>query len=147
MRWQERVTGKVWLTGLVVMLLNGCAQLPSSSVVGDQEQMLIPEPPSPRPNGAIFQAQRGYQPLFEDRRPRMVGEILTIVLDEQVSASKTSVANANRGGSASLGLSELPDALETLAEYGFDLSGDSEFSGGEQFLHRHHHGIRAGGDE
>ncbi|WP_116474235.1 flagellar basal body L-ring protein FlgH [Zobellella maritima] len=129
MRWQERLTGKVLLTGLVV-LLNGCAQLPRSSVVGEQEQMTLPEPPQPKANGAIFQAQRGYQPLFEDRRPRMVGEILTIVLDEQVSASKTSAANANRGGSASLGLSELPDALETLAEYGFDLSGNSEFSGG-----------------
>lgn len=130
MRWQERYAGKVWLSGLVVLLLNGCAQLPRSSVVGEQEQMVIPEPPAPMPNGAIFQAQRGYQPLFEDRRPRMVGEILTIVLDEQVSASKTSAANANRGGSASLGLSELPDALATLAEYGFDVSGDSDFSGG-----------------
>ncbi|GHA06012.1 flagellar basal body L-ring protein FlgH [Oceanisphaera arctica] len=122
--------GKVWLSGLVVLLLNGCAQLPRSSVVGEQEQMSIPESPPPRHNGAIFQAHRGYQPLFEDRRPRMAGEILTIVLDEQVSASKTSASNANRGGSASLGLTELPDALATLAEYGFDLSGNNDFSGG-----------------
>jgi flagellar L-ring protein FlgH len=122
--------GKVWLSGLIVLLLNGCAQLPRSSVVGEQEQMPIPEAPPSRPNGAIFQSHRGYQPLFEDRRPRMAGEILTIVLDEQVSASKTSASNANRGGSASLGLTELPDALATLAEYGFDLSGNNDFSGG-----------------
>ncbi|MGU0160348.1 flagellar basal body L-ring protein FlgH [Escherichia coli] len=30
----------------------------------------------------------GYQPLFEDRRPRNIGDTLTIVLQENVSASK-----------------------------------------------------------
>lgn len=30
----------------------------------------------------------GYQPLFEDRRPRNIGDTLTITLQENVSASK-----------------------------------------------------------
>ncbi|MBH8579897.1 flagellar basal body L-ring protein FlgH [Bisbaumannia pacifica] len=118
------------LLALTLLALAGCAQIPHASVVGEQEQISIPDRPAPVANGSIYQERRGYQPLFEDRRPRMVGDILTIVLDEEVSASKNARTNADRNGSASLELDTLPDALETLAEYGFDLSGTSDFDGG-----------------
>ncbi|WP_374710062.1 flagellar basal body L-ring protein FlgH [Halomonas koreensis] len=119
-----------WLAVLALLVLGGCAQIPHASVVGEQERIEIPERPAPRANGSIYQPRRGYQPLFEDRRPRMVGDILTIVLDEQVSASKNAQSNADRSGSAGLDLAQLPDALDTLAEYGFDVSGESDFEGG-----------------
>ncbi|MFY0989076.1 flagellar basal body L-ring protein FlgH [Halomonas sp. C05BenzN] len=118
------------LLALGMLMLGGCAQIPRASVVGEQERIEMTEPPPRVANGSIYQPQRGMQPLFEDRRPRMIGDILTIVLDEEVSASKNSQSNANRNGSADLNLAELPDALERLAEYGFDLSGSSDFSGG-----------------
>lgn len=118
------------LLALTMLALGGCAQVPRASVVGEQEKIAIAEPPPRLANGSIYQAHRGAQPLFEDRRPRMVGDILTIVLDEQVSASKNSQSSMNRNGSASLDLAQLPDALERLAEIGFDLSGTSDFNGG-----------------
>ena len=120
------------LVGVLCLLVSGCAQLPRASVVGEQEQVNIAEPRPPVPNGSIYQANAGYayQPLFEDRRPRAVGDILTIVLDEEVSASKNSQSNADRSGSAGLTIDSAPDALEKLAEYGFDLSGQSDFAGG-----------------
>ncbi|WP_089684692.1 flagellar basal body L-ring protein FlgH [Billgrantia gudaonensis] len=108
----------------------GCAQIPRASIVGEQEKLAMNEPPPRKANGSIYQPQRGYQPLFEDRRPRQIGDILTIVLDEEVSASKNSRSNADRDGSSSLEFEQLPDALDTLAEYGFDISGESDFSGG-----------------
>lgn len=120
----------VGFLALSALALSGCAQIPRASVVGEQEKIYVAEPPPRNANGSIYQPHRGYQPLFEDRRPRMVGDILTIVLDEEVSASKSASSNANRDGSASLELEQLPDALDTLAEYGFDLSGASDFSGG-----------------
>ena len=122
---------RIALAGLVLFLLvlAGCAQIPRASVVGEQEQISIADRPPPIPNGSIYQARQGYQPLFEDRRPRSVGDILTIVLDEQVSASKNSQSNAGRSGSANLELGQLPDVLDTLAEYGFDVSGQNDFSG------------------
>ena len=62
--------------------------------------------PAPVVNGSIFQTAQpinyGYQPLFEDRRPRNVGDTLTIVLQENVSASKSSSANASRDGKTNL---------------------------------------------
>lgn len=117
------------LVATLMLAVGGCAQLPRPSVVGEQEKIVISEPPPPIPNGSIYQPATGYQPLFEDRRPRNVGDILTIVLDEDVSASKNSSSNAGRDGSASLELAQLPDALSQLAEYGFDLNGENDFSG------------------
>lgn len=76
-----------------MLVVAGCAQIPRASVVGEQEQISIVDRPPPIPNGSIYQARQGYQP-FEDRRPRSVGDILTIVLDEEVSASKNSQSNA-----------------------------------------------------
>ncbi|MGP9633958.1 flagellar basal body L-ring protein FlgH [Halomonas sp. AOP43-A1-21] len=113
-----------------ILLAAGCAQIPRASVVGEQEQIDIVDRPPPVANGSIYQSRRGYQPLFEDRRPRAMGDILTIVLDEQVSASKNASTNAARAGSSSLTLAQLPDVLDTLAEYGFDVSGASDFTGG-----------------
>ncbi|XGA80154.1 flagellar basal body L-ring protein FlgH [Halomonas sp. CH40] len=115
--------------GLLLILVSGCAQVPRASVVGEQEQISIVDRPPPVANGSIYQARRGYQPLFEDRRPRSIGDILTIVLDEEVSASKNAQSNAGREGSAGLELEQLPDVLDTLADFGFNVSGNSDFSG------------------
>lgn len=130
---RQTPTWRAWrllCLAVTVSVMAGCAQLPRASVVGEQEQVTIPDRPAPLANGSIYQVQRGYQPLFEDRRPRMVGDILTIVLDEEVSASKNSQSNANRNGESGLTFLEVPDALEQLAEYGFDISGSSDFNGG-----------------
>ena len=122
------------LMAIAVLILSGCAQVPRASVVGEQEQINIAEPPPRLANGSIYQGHRGSQPLFEDRRPRMIGDILTIVLDEQVSASKNAQSNMSRSGSTGLELTALPDVLERLAENGVDLSGElsgnSAFNGG-----------------
>ncbi|MBL7251723.1 flagellar basal body L-ring protein FlgH [Alloalcanivorax sp. C16-2] len=115
---------------IAVLALSGCAQLPRPSVVGEQEKVAIPQPPPARPDGSLFQARRGYRPLFEDRRPVMVGDVLTVLLDEQVSASKSSQSNADRNGSAALTPTAVPKGLEDLSDYGFDLAGENTFQGG-----------------
>lgn len=88
------------------------------------------------PNGSIFQTVQpmnyGYQPLFEDRRPRNIGDTLTIVLQENVSASKSSSANASRNGASKFGVATSPRYLEGLlgnARADMDISGDSTFGG------------------
>ena len=74
----------------------------------------------------------GYQPLFEDRRPRNVGDTLTIVLQENVSASKSSSANASRNGTSKFGVATAPRYLDGLlgnARADMDISGDNSFGG------------------
>lgn len=113
-----------------MLVIAGCAQIPRASVVGEQEQTNIVDRPPPIPNGSIYQARQGYQPLFEDRRPRAIGDILTIMMDEQVSASQNSQSSANRSGAAGLDIAQIPDIIDFLEDFGFDVSGDNVFSGG-----------------
>lgn len=97
---------------LAVMLLAGCAQTPREPLV--QQPMTVrpsPQLQAPPPasvNGAIYRSGLGSQALFEDRRPRFVGDILTILVSENVNASKNSAANVSRTGSASAELSLVP---------------------------------------
>ncbi|GHB08575.1 flagellar basal body L-ring protein FlgH [Salinicola rhizosphaerae] len=122
---------KLWWTGVAVLLLlvSGCAQIPRHSVVDNSDPVEIPSTPPTQVNGSIYQARFGYQPLFEDRRPRQVGDIITIVLDEQVSASKSSAANATRNGSIGLTMNQVPDPLDVLNDYGTDVEGENVFNG------------------
>ena len=128
--------GKLVLPLLVTLLANGCAYFPHTPLVpGTTTAAPAPAAP-PVPNGSIFQSVQpmnyGYQPLFEDRRPRNVGDTLTIVLQENVSASKSSSANASRNGSTTFGAATTPRYLEGLfgnARAAVDTSGDNTFAG------------------
>src|SRR5471030_2021271 len=66
--------GKLVLPLFVTLLANGCAYFPHTPLVpGTTTAAPAPAAP-PVPNGSIFQSVQpmnyGYQPLFEDRRPR-----------------------------------------------------------------------------
>lgn len=115
------------LGGLLV--LAGCAQLPHDSVVPDARPITYPEASLPTPNGAIYHARGGFNPLFQDRRPRQVGDIITITINEDVSASKNSSANANRESSMALDLETIPDLMSFLENNGLDVSGENDFEG------------------
>jgi flagellar L-ring protein precursor FlgH len=65
-------------------------------------------------SGAIWQESGRGVALFEDRRPRNVGDILTIVISEKVNASKNSGANASRDGSAAAAFATVPKFLGGL---------------------------------
>ncbi|WJV56079.1 flagellar basal body L-ring protein FlgH [Prodigiosinella aquatilis] len=121
---------------IVTLTLSGCAYIPHDRVVKGPTTAEPSLPTMAVPNGAIFQSGQamnyGYQPMFEDRRPRNVGDTLTIVLQENVSASKNSSANASRGGSSSFGMTVTPRLLEGPlgnSRAAFDGSGKNDFAG------------------
>ena len=127
-----------WLVATLLLTLNGCALVPRTPLV---QGVTTAEPtPSAPPvvNGSIFQGvaplNYGYQPLFEDRRPRNIGDTLTITLQENVSASKSSSASANRNGSNSFGVTGVPTGLEGLLGAGgekaaLSAGGKNDFAG------------------
>ncbi len=123
-------------TALLVLTLAGCAQIPKKPLVEGHTTAIPTAPTTPAPNGSIFQATQpvyfGYQPLFEDRRPRNIGDTLTITLQENVSASKNSSANASRNGKAGFLASITPRFLEGLlgnSRTDMGMEGNSEFGG------------------
>lgn len=133
LRKQKRST---LLLAAMTLMVSGCAYIPHKSLV-EEGTTAAPAPASlVATNGSLFQSVQpmnyGYQPLFEDRRPRNVGDILTVTLQENVSASKSSTADATRKSSASSALTTVPTALTGLLGNGkvdVDATGAHDFEG------------------
>src|SRR3990167_2198044 len=119
-----RLGGPAGCAGAESLLLGGCAQIPREPLV--QLPMTARADTQVRPaapvNGAIYRTGFGAQALFEDRRPRYVGDILTIVVSENVNASKNSAANASRSASASAELGLIPKIFGGLISSSQDAS-------------------------
>lgn len=100
----------MWQVLAASLLLGGCAQMPREPLV--QQPMTARADAQARTaapvNGAIYRTGFGAQALFEDRRPRFIGDILTIVVSENINASKNSAADASRSGSAAATLGVIP---------------------------------------
>jgi flagellar L-ring protein precursor FlgH len=83
-------------------------------------------------SGAIFQAANGYAGYHEGTRARRVGDLVTIVLVENLITSKSTSGRTDRQGSASITpptagpLDFLnPEALKAAAEASFNGRGDA----------------------
>jgi flagellar L-ring protein precursor FlgH len=104
------------------LLLGGCAQIPREPLV--QQPMSARADLQVRPagpaNGSIYRTGFGTQALFEDRRPRYIGDILTIVVSENINASKNSAADASRSGSAGSVLGLVPKLIGGLISSDLD---------------------------
>ena len=79
--------------------LAGCASLspaPPVDVLPTTPPALTTQPRmAPQPaTGSLFQ-QASYRPMFEDRRARMVGDMVTIQIVENITASQNRPLKAN----------------------------------------------------
>ncbi len=77
-----------WLLALTVLSATGCAtgyKKETTSYSAAQPRYEMPSQPQ---HGTIYQAGREMM-LFEDERPRRIGDILTVVLQERTQASKS----------------------------------------------------------
>lgn len=111
------------------LLLGACAGYnPTRTVEMNQPLTARPAPvtavPGAHTGGAIFQTVN-YQPLFEDRRARNVGDIITIVLNEKLQASKQSGSNVDKSGSSSLAVPTLVGNLPFKFLQGTSATGSS----------------------
>ena len=100
-----KVSALVIVVGLAA-LLSGCAVAPNTVVHQPSSVRPVPVPPPAAANGTIFQAA-AYRPLFEDRRARLVGDTLTIAINERTSAGKSAASSSNKSGSAEAGVPTL----------------------------------------
>ena len=84
---------------VAALALSACGTTPTSIVEAPTSARPLPPDQSAPANGAIFQAA-SYRPLFEDRRARHVGDIMTIRIVENTSANKAGASSGNKTGSA-----------------------------------------------
>ena len=73
---------------LLLGVLSGCGLIPAKDRKPDPVVARVLPPPTPRTEGAIYQAGQQME-LFSDLKARRVGDVLTIVLNEATNASKT----------------------------------------------------------
>ncbi|WP_345798715.1 flagellar basal body L-ring protein FlgH [Castellaniella sp. MT123] len=116
------------------LALSGCALVPPEPVVTGP--LTAPPPPPAAPaaeaNGSIYQPTAyGNYPLFEDRRPRNVGDIVTIVIQEKTNAAKSVGTSTNRSGNASMNIGISPAILpnEVGAQQNFQATGGNKSDG------------------
>ncbi len=105
-----------------MLLLGGCAVTPDSIVKQPMTAKPQAIPATSANNGAIFN-NAAYRPMFEDRRPRYVGDILTINITENTSATKAGGSSASKTGSVDASLTPPTGLPITLR--GITLAADS----------------------
>ena len=87
----------IWIASLMLLALAGCVA-PSTTIQTPLTARPAEREALPPHNGAIFQAGRNERPLFEDRRARNVGDILTINIVETTKADQSSSNSASHAG-------------------------------------------------
>lgn len=84
-------------------------------------------------NGSIFQAGVNDRPMFEDRRARHVGDLLTITIVEATSASGKSATTTDNSGTLAIVTPAMPvgasGSSTAKASSKSDASGNNTFTG------------------
>jgi flagellar L-ring protein FlgH len=107
---------------VLTVILSGCASVPNSIVQQPMTAKAQPLAATATQNGAIFQSA-AYRPLFEDRRARMVGDILTMNIVEKTTATKATSDSDSKTGSIAMATPKLLGApLSTLTDLAVNTS-------------------------
>lgn len=83
--------------------------------------------PAALPTGSLY-AGNSFRPLFEDRRARHVGDLITIVINERMSSSQKNLSSAQRDDSASISFPALRGFFGTRA-LDAEAGGSRKFNG------------------
>ena len=123
----------------ILLVLSGCAMSPNAPPPVDMPVATTPpvlQPPeslAQASTGSLFNAGR-YRPAFEDRRARIVGDLVTIQIVESVTASQKQDSGVKRNNSLDAGVSVLPffsgGAANTIKNrLNAEVSNESNFTG------------------
>lgn len=110
-------------------VLSACASTPTSIVAGPKTaRPLTSEQLQAVPNnGAIYQPA-AFRPVFEDRRARHIGDVLTLVITERTSANKAGTSSGNKTGNVS---AAMPKKLQSTFGNPLAVSSESSYSDGD----------------
>lgn len=121
------------------LLVSGCALSPNAPppvdmpVATTPPVLVQPAPTAQAPTGSMFNASR-YRPVFEDRRARIVGDLVTVQIVESVTATQKQDSGVKRSNSLDAGVSALPlfsggaaNTIQNRLKAG--VSNDSDFTG------------------
>ena len=104
----------------LALLATGCATLspppPVDILPTTPPPIATTTPRTPPPvTGSLFH-NASYRPAFEDRRARMVGDNVTVMIVENVTASQKSSSTVDRTSEAKAGITNLPFVKKSLSD-------------------------------
>ena len=113
----------------IAAALGGCMSTPTSIVsMPMSARPLNSEQLAAKPNnGAIYQGS-AFRPIFEDRRARQVGDVLTLVITERTTANKAGTSSGNKSGNVSVAL---PKPLQSTFGNPLAVTNESKYSDGD----------------
>ncbi|MFD2366399.1 flagellar basal body L-ring protein FlgH [Pseudoduganella sp. GCM10020061] len=106
------------------LALAACGTTPTSIVQAPTSARPLPPEPQANANGAIYQAAT-YRPMFEDRRARHIGDIMTIRIVENTTANKAGASSGNKAGSAEFAV---PGVMQAKLGSGVSLESDINYT-------------------
>ena len=123
------------LIGLTAVVMTGCgsmqiANLPSPPQPGDPEFAPVPSDslvPPPNTGGSLYADAYGMS-LYGDKKARRVGDIITVLLDEQTQGSKSSASNTSKTSEATISAPSV-GGIGPINQLGASIQGDRSFSG------------------
>lgn len=107
-----------------VLLINGCSFTPTTVVQQPLTARASATPPANPNSGTIFNS-RAYRPMFEDRKARFVGDIVTINIRENTSATKAAGSSGGKEGDISTSVTSIFGKAFPKATV--DASGESSY--------------------
>jgi flagellar L-ring protein precursor FlgH len=110
------------LIGLVS--LSGCTVVPTSVVQQPMTAKAKPIAPPKVSSGSIYN-NGSYRAMFEDRKPRQVGDIVTINIQENTSATKSGGSSGSKNGAIDTSVTAIFGAAFPSATT--DVSGSSSY--------------------
>lgn len=117
------------LAGTLAVIVSPADAKKAKPKPGFGATMPLPTPAAPaQADGGIFQVSAGYAALHEGYRARAVGDLLTIVLVEQISSSKTAGSKTQREGGFQI-TPPTAGPLDFLNPNALKASGGSQFNG------------------
>lgn len=115
---------KSLIAAAALVAIAGCSTTPSTIVQGPTSSRPMLVQTAPAADGAIYNAN-SYRPMFEDRRARHIGDLLTVNISERTSAGKTGASTGSKSGSAGF---TVPGPLQGRIGAGVAIEGENEYA-------------------
>jgi flagellar L-ring protein FlgH len=129
---------KYYLVAILLLTLNGCNSLNFTKKTEKKimNSQLSHQKITTKNNSLLKEIEPTnniYHPLFEDYKPRNIGDTITVILQENLSASNKMSSNISRNGNSSIavGMPSLADSFtfSNGNKSGFDTIAKNNFSG------------------
>jgi flagellar L-ring protein precursor FlgH len=115
-----RISVKTAIVLMLALLLGACASM--TDHMADEQLKPLPVPAMPEAmnahvaNGSIWQPGTNVT-LFEDTRAHRVGDLITVLIQENANATKSTNTTINKSDSVSAGLTSFFGVMPTLGAY------------------------------